>query len=183
MSDNQSVNLNISDHVHFARENMTLAVCTNRKNQACFICDHIDYKSYRYVAQTMIDNWSSSFFAKIFFIGGVAVGFTPNTAAFCWLFQTNKQLSKSEHLVLVTVYWKILKIIVVNLTLYSYPNQFDANSFRAQSLYDLNQILIRCLQSKFTENKLVFLRANDPYLELWWTHIFTTSGHLGKTAN
>jgi len=51
-----------------------------------------------------------------------------------------------------------------NLTLYSYPNHFDANRFRALSLYNINQILIRFLQSKLISNS--FLRANDPYLEL-----------------
>ena len=85
----------------------------------------------------MIDIWSSSVLAKIFIIDGV--GYTPNTAAFCWrCFQTNKPLLKSEHLVLVAVYLKILnacKLIVMKIAIW-------------RSLYDLNQILIRFLQSK-----------------------------------
>ena len=44
LSDDRSINLNLSDHVRFSREKKTLAVCTNMKNQACFICDHIEYK-------------------------------------------------------------------------------------------------------------------------------------------
>ena len=53
----------------------------------------------------------------IYYWWGCRVGFTPNTAAFCWrCFQTNKPLLKSEHLVLVAVYLKILnacKLIVI----------------------------------------------------------------------
>ena len=37
LSDDRSVNLNLSNHVRFARKNMTLAICKNRKNQAGFI--------------------------------------------------------------------------------------------------------------------------------------------------
>jgi len=39
-----------------------------------------------------------------------------------------------------------------NLTSYSYPNHFDANRFRAQSLYDINQIQICFLRSKLISN-------------------------------
>jgi len=92
----------------------------------------------------------------IYYWWGCRVGFTPNTAAFCWrCFQTNKPLPKSELLVLITVYLKIsnaCKIIFVNIAiwLYSYPNHFDANRFRAHTLYDL--ILIRFLRSKLISN-------------------------------
>ena len=92
----------------------------------------------------------------IYYWWGCRVGFTPNTAAFCWrCFQTNKPLPKSELLVLITVYLKIsnaCKIIFVNIAiwLYSYPNHFDANRFRAHTLYDL--ILIRFLRFKFISN-------------------------------
>ena len=71
----------------------------------------------------MIDTWSSLVLAKIFIIDGVKVGFTPNTAVFRWRFQTNKPLPKSEHLVLVAVYLKILnvcKIIVVKIAISLY---------------------------------------------------------------
>jgi len=44
LSDVRSINLNLSDHVRFSSEKMTLAVCKKRKNRACFICDHIEYK-------------------------------------------------------------------------------------------------------------------------------------------
>jgi len=42
-SDDRSINLNLSDHVRFLKK-MALAVCKNRKNRACFICVHIEYK-------------------------------------------------------------------------------------------------------------------------------------------
>jgi len=32
LSDDRSIDLNLSDHVRFSRGKMTLAVCTNRKN-------------------------------------------------------------------------------------------------------------------------------------------------------
>ena len=44
LSDDRSINLNLSDHVRFSQGKMTLAVCTNWKNRACYICDHIEYK-------------------------------------------------------------------------------------------------------------------------------------------
>ena len=86
------------------------------------------------------------------------VSFTPNTAEpFHWrCFQTNKPLPKSEHLVLVAVYLKILnacKIIVVKIAIWQFV------------------ILIRFLRSKSISNSFSmktnsFLRANNPYLEL-----------------
>ena len=37
LSDDRSINLNLSDHMRFSRENMMLAVCKNRKNEACLV--------------------------------------------------------------------------------------------------------------------------------------------------
>ena len=167
LSDNRSINLNLSDHVRFSLEKMTLAVCTNRKNWACFICDHIKYKLQRYVARTMIATWSSSVLVKIFIIDGVAVGFTLNTATFrrrC--FQANKALRKSEHLVLVTVYLKILnacKTIVMKIAilLYICTQTISIQIVFGHNLYDINQILI-CFftisidfQFVFTSNRVL----------------------------
>ena len=105
LSDVRSINLNLSDHVRFSRENMTLAVCKNRKNRACFICDHIEYKLQRYVTPTMIDTWSSSVLAKIFIIDGVAesVLFQTRPRFVDVVFRHKiKPLPKSVHLVQIS---------------------------------------------------------------------------------
>jgi len=44
LSDDRSINLNLSDHVRFARGRYDACRLQIRKNQACIICDHIDYK-------------------------------------------------------------------------------------------------------------------------------------------
>ena len=119
----------------------------------------------------MIDTWSSLVLAKIFIIDGVAVSFTLNTATFrrrC--FQANKALRKSEHLVLVTVYLKILnacKTIVVKIAilLYICTQTISIQIVFGHNLYDINQILICFLRSQLISNS--FLRATESYLELW----------------
>ena len=92
LSDDRSINLNLSDHLSFSQENMTLFVCKNRKNQA--FCDHIEYKLWRYVARTMIATWSSWVIAKVLIIDGVAVSFTPNTVLFDVVF---RQINRSQN--------------------------------------------------------------------------------------
>jgi len=125
------VTIAVSDHVRFSRE-MTLAVCKNRKNRACFICDQIEYNLQKLEAQTMNNIWSSSVLANIFIIDGVAESVLLWTQS--WhCFQTNKMLPKSEHLVLVAVYLKILnvcKIIVVKTA-------FRCKSNSGTILYDI----------------------------------------------
>ena len=95
----------------------------------------------------------------IYYWWSCRVGFTPNTATFRWrCFQTNKPLSKWEHMVLVAVYLKILntcKIIVVKIAIWLYIRTLTISmqiGFRAQSLYDINQIIIHFLRCKLISN-------------------------------
>ena len=76
LSDDRSINLNLSDHVLFLRESMKLAISKiGRIEHVLFVITlNTNYRD------TWHDTWSSSVLAKIFIIDEVAVGFTPNVS-------------------------------------------------------------------------------------------------------